>query len=64
MQASISPPPRFYITEGSNEIVLLWFSVACFWCQSFGRFILRVFISILVRFGLLSDHLLGAAHSD
>ena len=24
------------ITDRSKAVVLLWFSVACFWCQSFG----------------------------
>ena len=27
----------FNSTSQSNAVVLLWFSVACFWCQSFGE---------------------------
>ena len=37
----------------------MWFSVVCFWCQSFGDvFTLCMFIMLIVRFELLSDHLL------
>ena len=28
--------PQYFITDRSKAVVLLWFSVACFWCQSFG----------------------------
>ena len=34
----------------------MWFFVAFFWCQSFS---ICLFIVLLVRFGLLSGHLLG-----
>ena len=34
---------------------IMWFFVACFWCQKFRW----CFIILLVWFGLLSDHLLG-----
>ena len=52
------PETFSYITDRSKAIVLLWFSVACFWCQIFGDvFTLRVFILFLVRFRLLSGHL-------
>ena len=38
----------------------MWFSVVCFWCQSFGDvFTLCMFIVLLVRFELLSGHLCG-----
>ena len=54
------------LADRSNVVVLLWFSVAWFWCQSFGDVstyflpsIYLFFILFLVRFGLLSDHLLG-----
>ena len=30
--------PQEFITDRSNAVVLLWFSVACFWCQSFDDF--------------------------
>ena len=30
------PPSPLFITDRSKAEVLLWFSVACFWCQSFG----------------------------
>ena len=37
--------PWWFITGRSRAVVLLWFSVACFWCQSFGvRFALHVHI--------------------
>ena len=40
-------------------VVLLWFSVACFWCLSFGHFSPYV-CSYYFKFGqLLSGHLLG-----
>ena len=39
-----------------RPVVLLWFSVACCWCQSFG---VRLFILFLVRFGLLNGHFFG-----
>ena len=29
-------PPLEFITDRSNAVVLFWFSVACFWRQSFG----------------------------
>ena len=28
--------PQLFITDRSKAVVLLRFSVACFWCQSFG----------------------------
>ena len=28
---------QYFITDRSKTAVLLWFSVACFWCQSFGN---------------------------
>ena len=34
-KTSLSPPQQF-ITGRSNVVILLWFSVACFWCQSLG----------------------------
>ena len=27
---------KHFITDRSKAVVLMWFSVACFWCQSFG----------------------------
>ena len=36
----------------------MWFSVACFWCQSSMMFYHILFIILLVRFWLLSDDLL------
>ena len=39
------PPPRnSFISDRSKAVVLLWFSVACFWCQS---------VSVSVTFHLL-----------
>ena len=45
-------------TDRSKAVVLLWFFVACFWCQRFGDDDMCVH-TILVRFGLLSGHLFG-----
>ena len=28
--------PQYFITDGSKAVVLLWFSVACIWCMSYG----------------------------
>ena len=47
--------PEQFITDRSKAVVLLWFSVACFWYQSFGD-VSCVFILFLVWFGLLSGH--------
>ena len=50
--------PQLFFTDRSKAVVLLWFSVACFWCPSFGVQLMCVHI-ILVRFGLLNGHLMG-----
>ena len=39
-------------------VVLLWLSVACFWCESIGDVSPCEFLLFLVRVGLLSGHLL------
>ena len=31
------PPHQYFITDRSKAVVLLWFSVTCFWCPSFGH---------------------------
>ena len=39
LRARLAPLNMFkplFITARSKAVVLLWFSVACFWCQSFG----------------------------
>ena len=38
----------FIYTERSNAVVLLWFSVACFWCQSFGDVVNIIFSLVWV----------------
>ena len=48
-----------FISVRSKAAALLWFSVACFWCQSFGNVSFKCVHIISVRFGLLSGHLLG-----
>ena len=51
--------PTLIFADRSRALVLLRFSVACFWCRGFDD----VFKLFLVRFGSLSGHLLGrAAH--
>ena len=30
------PHPKYFNTDRSNVVVLLWFSVVYFWCQTFG----------------------------
>ena len=51
---------QYFITDRSRAVVLLWFSVTCFWCQSFGDVSHYMCVHIiLVRFGLLIGHLLG-----
>ena len=27
--------PKLFITDGSKAVVVVWFSVASFWCQKF-----------------------------
>ena len=51
-------PPQKHITDRSKAVALLWFSVASFWCQSFGDVSPYVCSYFLVGFGLLSGHLL------
>ena len=31
-----TPLSQLLITDRSKAVVMLWFSVVCFWCQSFG----------------------------
>ena len=50
---------RLWVLVRTASKRLSSFSVACFWCQSFGGVSPYVFILFLVRFVLLSDHLLG-----
>ena len=50
-----------YINDRSNAVVLLWFSVACFCCQSFAGDSPCVCLYWLVPFGLLSGSLLGTS---
>ena len=57
--------PQYFISDRSKAVVLLWFSVACF---VFGvrvsvTFHLMCVHIILVRYGLLSGHLLGKSCS-
>ena len=51
-------PHQQFITDRSKAVGLLWFSVACFWCQSSVTFHLTCVHIISVRFGLLIGHLL------
>ena len=46
-------------TDRSKAVVLFWFSVACFWCQSFGGVSPYVCSYFMVWFGLFSGHLFG-----
>ena len=48
-------PSRFKITDRSNVVVLLWLSVACFWCQF--RYCLQL------MYVHLSGHLIGMSCS-
>ena len=56
-------PHKYFIADFSMAVVLLWFSVACFWCQSFGEcFTLCVFWVIAAHsighmFSLYFDYL-------
>ena len=51
------------ITDRSNVVVLMWFSVACFCVRVSMKFHLTCVHIILVRFGLLSGHLLESSCS-
>ena len=52
--------PRLSKTDRSKVVVLLWFTVACFWCQCFDDITLYVcFILILVQFLLLNGSVGG-----
>ena len=35
MPSNMFKTPQYFITDGSEAVVVLWFSVACFGCQSF-----------------------------
>ena len=53
-------PSNNFISDRSKAVVLLWFSVACFWCQSFGDVSPYVCSNyFLIWFRLLSGNLLG-----
>ena len=59
-KTSLSPPQEF-VTDRSKAMVLLWFSVACFGVKISVMFHLMFVYAyiLLVRFWLLSGHLLG-----
>ena len=43
--------PQKSITDRSKVVILLWFSVACFWCQRFGDVSLYVCSYYYIIFG-------------
>ena len=50
MASITSLSPQEFITDRSNAVVLLWFFVACFWCQSFGVSFFRERVWLAVCF--------------
>ena len=57
-EGEVQPVKPIIITDRSNVVVLLWFSVACF-----GVRVSVTFNITLVRFSLLSGRLLGLSCS-
>ena len=54
---------KYFITDRSNAVVLLWFYVACFGVRVSVTFHLMCVHIILVQFSLLSGHHLGKSCS-